>query len=244
MKGRKSMINGLWYVPITKINSDDNPGQADKSEVNPNQQGQEIATQVTQYQVRFQTTDTQELSTVTHQEPARIYQMRTQWKIEAQNQHIATNDMTQVPSMSRAELVMYHHQSLGNPRKDTLLRALKRHPDQFVTFPGLTWDLVKNHLPPSEATEKGHMIMTRKGLKSTRSIARQITKTRKDISNLLPREEVCLAEEDKIYCCAVLGDKNERTIYSDLTGRFPVESYDGGKTAFLLRTHTNSILCL
>ena len=27
------------YVPIMKINSEDNPGQADKSEVNPNQQG-------------------------------------------------------------------------------------------------------------------------------------------------------------------------------------------------------------
>ena len=26
--------------------------------------------------------------------------------------------------------VMHRHQSLGNPRKDALLRALKRHPDQ------------------------------------------------------------------------------------------------------------------
>ena len=85
--------------------------------------------------------------------------------------------------------------------------------------------------------------MTRKGLKLTRSIVRQIAKTRKDISNLLPTKELYLAEEDKIYCYAVLGDKNERTIYSDLTGRFPVESYDG-KSTFLLRTRTNSILFL
>ena len=35
-----------------------------------------------------------------------------------------------------------------------------------------------------------------------------------------------MAEEDKLYCYAVLGDKNECTIYSDLTGRFLVESYD------------------
>ena len=182
MKGRKSAINGLWYVPITKINSEDNPGQADKSEVNPNQQGQETATQATQRQVRFRAIYTQELTTGTHQEPVRINQMKTQGQIEAQKQQIATNAITQVPTMSRAELVMYHHQSLGNPRKDALLRALKRHPDQFVTFPGLPWDLIKNHLPPTEATEKRHMIMTRKGLKSTRSITRQITKARKDIS--------------------------------------------------------------
>ena len=76
------------------------------------------------------------------------------------------------------------------------------------------------------------MIMTRKGLKSTRSIARQITETRKDISNLLATEEVRLAEEDGIYCYAVLGHKNERTIYRDLTGRFPVESYDEKKLHF------------
>ena len=95
--------------------------------------------------------------------------------------------------------------------------ALKRHLAQFATFPGLTWDLIKNHLPLSEATEKGHIIMTRKGLKSTRSIAKQITKVRKDISKLLPTEEVCLAKEGKIYCYAVLGDKNERTIYNNLT---------------------------
>ena len=100
--------------------------------------------------------------------------------------------VTQVPTMPRTELAVYHHQSLGNPRKDALLRALKRHQDQFVTFPRLIWDLIKNHLLSLEATEKGHMIMTRKGLTSTRAIARQISKTRRDISNLLPTEEACM----------------------------------------------------
>ena len=61
-----------------------------------------------------------------------------------------------------------------------------------------------------------------------------MTKERKDISNLLPTEEACSAKEDKIYCHAVLGDKNECTIYSDLTGRFPVESYDGKTTFFMI----------
>ena len=65
----------------------------------------------------------------------------------------------------------------------------------------------------------------------------------KDISNLSPTEEVCLTGEDKIYCYAVLGDKNERTIYSDLTNWFPVEFYDK-KNYILLRTRTNSILFL
>ena len=41
MKARKSTINGLWYVPITDINREDNLEQTNKSEVNPHQQGQE-----------------------------------------------------------------------------------------------------------------------------------------------------------------------------------------------------------
>ena len=138
VKGRKRTIYGLWYVPITKINSKDSPEQADNIEDKLNQKGQETATQATQRQVKFQTTNTQELNTVTHQEPARtINQMRTQGRIEAQNQQIATNAITQVPTMTREELVMYHHQSLGNTpgKMRSLLRVLKRYPDQFVTFP-------------------------------------------------------------------------------------------------------------
>ena len=58
-------------------------------------------------------------------------------------------------------------------------------------------------------------------------------------------EEACLAEEDKIYCYAVLGDKNERTIYSDLTGRFPVESYDGKHYIFIANAYKlNSIFMI
>ena len=56
-----------------------------------------------------------------------------------------------------------------------------------------------------------------------------MAEARRDIGNFLPAEEMCLAEEDEIYCYAVLGDNNENTIYSDLTGRFPVESYDEKK---------------
>ena len=113
--------------------------------------------------------------------------MREQVHSEAQNQQIAANAITQAPTMSKTELAMCHHQSLGNPRKDTLLRALKRHPDQFKTFPGLKWDLIKNHLPPSEATDKGHMIMTRKGLKSTRAKQGKSTRQEEVLVTFYPR---------------------------------------------------------
>ena len=72
-----------------------------------------------------------------------------------QNAPIAANVTTQITTFSREELAMYHHQSLGNPRKETLMSALKENPSQFETFPGLTHELIRDHLPPSKATEKG-----------------------------------------------------------------------------------------
>ena len=110
--------------------SEDNPEQTNGSEDNLNQQGQEIATHATQSQVRFQSTATQELSTSAHQDSIEISQMVLQERVGTQNQQMATHAITQVPTMTGAELAMYHHQSLGNPRKDALLRALKR-----LTYP-------------------------------------------------------------------------------------------------------------
>ena len=56
------------------------------------------------------------------------------------------------------------------------------------------------------------MIMMRKGLRSTRTMANKLVKARHDISNFLPAEEVCLAEEDEIYCYVILGDSNDLSL--------------------------------
>ena len=39
--------------------------------------------------------------------------------------------------------------------------------------------------------------------------------------------------EDEICCCAVIGDTHKDTIYSDLTGRFPIQSYEGMNYIFV-----------
>ena len=46
MTDQKSEINGLWYVPTTKI-SKDNPEQSNDSGDNPEKEVQETATQAT-----------------------------------------------------------------------------------------------------------------------------------------------------------------------------------------------------
>ena len=40
-------------------------------------------------------------------------------------------------------------------------------------------------------------------------------------------QEVYPAIEDKMVCFAIILDKNEGTVYSGLTGNFPLQTYEG-----------------
>ena len=143
----------------------------------------------------------------------------------------------------QAELAMYHHQSLGSQPKSTLLQAIKRHPDLYSTFPGLNYELISKHMPPSEATEKGHTIQRIQGINSTRNHKQAIRDARQDIKNMFLTERVCSAMKDEICCCACIGDTHKDTIYSDLTGRFPIQPYEGMNYIFVAYVYKlNAIL--
>ena len=128
---------------------------------------------------------------------------------------------------------MYHHQAMGLPPKSTFFAAIHKHPELVSTFPGLTYDLINKHLPSSTATIKGNMIQNRKGLRSTSSDHKLVVDARRCISHMSPVEQICSTEEDEIYCFAVIDDRNENTIYSNLTGRFPVQLYKGMQYIFV-----------
>ena len=146
-----------------------------------------------------------------------------------------------IPTSSRAELAMYYHQTMCSPPKSTFLKAIKN--GHFITFPGLTYELISKHLPPSTATEKGHMTRTRQGVRSTRSNRNEILDARMQVDNMHPHEEACNIEDDKMFCFAALADANEGTVYSDLTGRFPVRSYSGMQYIFVAYIYSkNAIL--
>ena len=87
------------------------------------------------------------------------------------------------------------------------------------------------------------MIQRRQGINSTSKYKQEIRDARQDIQNKFPTEHVCSAIEDEIFCCAVIGDANENTIYSDLTGRFPIQSYEGVNYIFMAYVYKlNAIL--
>ena len=61
---------------------------------------------------------------------------------------------------TRKELVDCLHACCFSPTKQTFLQAIKN--GNFITWPGLTPDLVSKHLIPSLATAKGHLAQERK----------------------------------------------------------------------------------
>ena len=58
-----------------------------------------------------------------------------------------------------------------------------------------------------------------------------------------PDKHICSIEEDEIYCVVVICDRNENKIYRDLTGRFPIQSYERMQYIFVAYVYKiNTIL--
>ncbi len=63
----------------------------------------------------------------------------------------------------KSEVASYFHASCGSPTtKSTFIHAIKQ--GNFLSWPGLTANLISKHLPPSIATAKGHLTQEHQGL--------------------------------------------------------------------------------
>ena len=98
----------------------------------------------------------------------------------------ANNMVTTLSTTSNEELAKYHHQSMGLPPTSSLLRVLIKHPRELMAFPGLTRDLLNKFPPLSTATATGHMIRTRKGLRSTKNLQQDIEDARAQVDDMAP----------------------------------------------------------
>ena len=139
----------------------------------------------------------------------------------------ANNMVQTLDTSSKEEMAKFHHQTLGSPPVSTLLRVLRKHPDELSTFPGITRELITKHLPPSTATAKGHMTRTRKGLRSTQKQNMEIPDAREELHDMEPAEQVLSAIDDELFCYSITTDNDGNVVYSDLPRRFPIESYRG-----------------
>ena len=77
------------------------------------------------------------------------------------------------------------------------------------------------------------MVRTGQGLQSTKCDRQQILDAREEVNDMAPQEQICSAIDNDMFCYSILRSKEGNTIYSDLTGRFPIESYTGMNYIFV-----------
>ena len=187
--------------------------------------------------------DSQQLPSPTHELPTRLCQF-----------HLCDSSSPKYPSFehyadnvhettSMSELAMYHHQSLGYLPRTTQLQTIRKHPNLFHTFPGLKYNLIRKYLPMSTATLKGHMIHRQQFMNWTSNTKQQLDDMRKSIVDMTPMKHVCATHKDEIFCFAAIEDKNKNTLYNNLTGQFPVRSFEGISYIFVAYVYKlNAIL--
>jgi hypothetical protein len=142
---------------------------------------------------------------------------------------------------SVGEYARYIHQTLCSPPATTLIQALKCSRELLATTPGLTVHLINTHLPYSTATDKGYIRRHRQGIQSTRIMQPAIVQTRRNVDSLQSDEDICAAHD--MFCFAALSNLITGTMYTNLSGAFPVRSFKSTQNIFMVYIYNlNAIL--
>jgi hypothetical protein len=122
---------------------------------------------------------------------------------------------------STAKYACYIHQIMCSPPASTLLGALEGS-EELATIPSLTPTLIKNHLPRSMAN-KGHMCQHQANTASTRNMQSKIIVAHVKFDCMFSPQEICSIQD--VFCFAVLANAITGTMYTNITGAFPVRSF-------------------
>lgn len=172
--------------------------------------------------------------------PNGLYQVTL--PISGQSSALGANNVYE--STTIADTVAYLHAAAFSPVMSMFVAAIQK--GFFATWPGLSADNVRTHLPKSIATALGHLDQQRKNLRSTRLV----TTTPSPIT---PAEDEELSADpqgedatDRTHCVfASITDIASPTglIFSDQTGAFPMTSIHGSKYLMLVYDYdSNAIL--
>ena len=71
------------------------------------------------------------------------------------------------------------------------------------------------------------MIRARKGLRSTGKNQKLVLDARLAVDDMNSTQQICTAIDHKFFCFVALAYINNDTIYSDMTGIFPVRLFSG-----------------
>jgi hypothetical protein len=84
-------------------------------------------------------------------------------------------------------------------------------------------ELILSHLPQSTATDNGHMCPHCSNTASTCNKHADVILARAKVDGMFPAHEACAAQD--MFCFAALADATTSTMYTDLTGAYPVRSF-------------------
>jgi hypothetical protein len=150
-----------------------------------------------------------------------------------------------VATSSAAKYACYVHQLLCSLPAATLLLALDKS-TKLQTNLGLTLPLICSHLPKSTATNKGHMQCHCSNTASTRNKHADVILARAEVDHMFPAHKACAVQD--MFCFAPLADPTTGTMYTDLTGAFPVRSFKNMQYIFVVyiydSTQSSSAQCL
>ena len=140
---------------------------------------------------------------------------------------------------TRSDLAKYHYESLGSPAPSTLLPAIKN--GFLKTFPGLTEELIKKHLPKSIESSLGHLNQSKQGTQSTlpKTVTFDDIKIEED-DFILPKgpgktNEIMAAVHDITH--------RDGAAFGDLAGQYPIPSSTGSNYILVVYSYdSNAIL--
>jgi hypothetical protein len=131
---------------------------------------------------------------------------------------------------SATKYARYIHQLLCSPPAATFFHALQKS-KELTTIPGLTPALISTHLPQSTTTNKGHMRRDRANMASTHNAYTNIMAAYADVNSMSPTQNVCSLLE--MFFFTTLANTNTGTMYTDLTGAFPIRSFKNMQYIFV-----------
>ena len=142
LKGQRNNYDGLWDVPIPQ-NSESSQHENGWTVVQHNRKSE-----------KKNSSDTKAFIVNKKSKSTIIVKKERIYKQQQTSQHHQANIIIR-KDKTKMELAQWLHASCGSPKPSTFCTAIEK--GNFLTWPGLTSNLVKKHLPAIEATSKGHL---------------------------------------------------------------------------------------
>jgi hypothetical protein len=113
------------------------------------------------------------------------------------------------------------HAAAGFPTKDSWIKAINN--GNYKTWPGITTKVVNKHFPESVETQKGHTKKQRQNVRSTKLKVKTEETEEEELTRAVSKQSIIVKTFNM-----------DATVYTDQTGRFPVQSSRGNTSLMVM----------